>query len=238
MTILPAVTGPWSERIERRHTPKPAMRNGGYEDYRPCLRWEFDFYCAFCLCHESDLRVGASEGSKGSGIFSIEHFILKSQEPELANVYENCLYACRYCNRHRGRQPHLGGAGQRLLNLCDTVWSEHFVRDGDELKPRDGQTDTQYTHEVYKLDSPIKRRARKLRREKIVEYQKAVNDYPPIIKALRDKGFKDDDRNLIQAAAMLSETRRYALEDTRTHFSLVPRDAQMPCPCGLPLPPP
>ncbi len=65
MTILPDVTEPWNARIERRHTPRITRREGGYEDYRSCLRWEFDFHCAFCLCHEADLRREAEEGTKG-----------------------------------------------------------------------------------------------------------------------------------------------------------------------------
>src|SRR5215218_8751592 len=100
MTILPAVTEPWSERIDRRHSPRVAKREGGYEDYRCCLRWEFDFYCAFCLCHEADLRREADEGTKGTGNFSIEHFVTQECEPLFANVYSNCFYACRYCNRN------------------------------------------------------------------------------------------------------------------------------------------
>jgi hypothetical protein len=230
MKTLPVVTEPWGEKIERRHTPRSATREGGYEDYRSCLRWEFDFSCAFCLCHESDLRAGAAEGATGTGIFSIEHFILRKERPDLENDYRNCFHCCRYCNRDRGGQPHLDGV-RRLLNPCDTVWADCFVREGDELKPKDGDSDARYTHDTYRLDSAIKRRARRLRRERILEYDKVIRDYPDLIDGLRRKGVAQGDPNLIKAARELWEIQLKTIEDTRTYLVPVPQDAQYPCPC-------
>lgn len=228
MKILPAVTEPWSEKIERRHSPRPAKRPGGYDDYRSCLRWEFDFYCAFCLCHEADLRREVDEGTKGTGTFSIEHFVTKERDPLLANKYSNCFYACRYCNRDRGRKQH-DAAGQRLLNPCADLWAEYFVREGDFLKPRN--LDARYTHEAYRLDSPTKVRARMLRKKKILEYEKALYEFPDLIAELRRVGFEQGRPELIRAAAVLWEKRQDTIKETPEHFAVVPKDAESPCSC-------
>lgn len=231
MKILPAATEPWNEKIDRRHSPKAAKRLGGYEDYRCCLRWEFDFACAFCLCHEADLRRGADEGTRGTGTFSIEHFVTKEREPLLANEYSNCFYACRYCNRDRGRKPNRDAAGRRLLNPCADLWADYFVREGDSLKPRSNQPDAKYTHEVYKLDLPAKIRARTLRKKKILDYEKALYEIPGLIDELRRAGVDRGDSTLIRAAALLGEKRRDTIRDILEHLTVIPHDAEHPCSC-------
>jgi hypothetical protein len=230
MKTLPAVTEPWNEKVERLHTPKPATRKGGFEDYRPCLRWEFDFSCAFCMCHEADLRGRADKGTEGTGIFWIEHFIPKEQDPRLENIYSNCFYACRYCNRARGRKRNTDPTGRQLLNPCHAIWADYFVRDGDRLKPRNNDPNAHYTHEAYQLDLPRKVRARTLRRKKILDYEKAENDYPDLIAELHREGFRRGNPKLIQAAALLWEKRRDTMRDV-LEFLVVPEDATQPCSC-------
>ena len=91
LPILPAVTLPWREKFFRRHTPSPVQGGDGYREYRACLRWEFGFSCAFCLCHESDLMLA---GTEGWGLMQIEHFSPKSSDPDGRNDYSNCFYLC------------------------------------------------------------------------------------------------------------------------------------------------
>ena len=83
MKILPPVTHPWSEKIVRRHTPRSLKGAKGYQAYRPCLRWEFGFSCAFCLVHEVDL---APYPIAGSGLTQVEHFIPKSRDETRRNI--------------------------------------------------------------------------------------------------------------------------------------------------------
>ncbi len=63
MRTLPRQTQPPATPIERRHAPAP----GRYDSFRPCLRWDFGFTCAFCLLHEADL---AEHGTEGTGLMS------------------------------------------------------------------------------------------------------------------------------------------------------------------------
>src|SRR5437879_2619929 len=96
--MLPPQTHPPNEPIRRRHSP-PRL---AYEEYRSCLRWEFGFTCAFCLLHEADF---VEEGARGTGLMWIEHHVAQSADPALVDTYENCFYACRYCNGARRIAP-------------------------------------------------------------------------------------------------------------------------------------
>jgi hypothetical protein len=71
----------------RRHGPR------GYADYasfRPWLRDEFTFRCAYCLRREQWGLV--------RGTFAIDHFLPAAVRPDLATEYDNLVYACATCN--------------------------------------------------------------------------------------------------------------------------------------------
>ena len=75
----------------RRHGPR------GYADvesYRPWLRDEFAFRCAYCLFREQWGRVKAG--------FALDHFLPVSVFPGNQGVYGNLIYACVACNQSKG----------------------------------------------------------------------------------------------------------------------------------------
>lgn len=86
--LLPFSTSPWAAPLERRHHPPQPSGRFGYQRFRPCLRWEFGFSCAFCLLHEVDFDA---YGSERSGQMSIEHHVAADQDDSLINVYELLL---------------------------------------------------------------------------------------------------------------------------------------------------
>ena len=74
-------------RDHRRHGP------GGYasyESYRPWLRDEFTFRCAYCLKRETWGQI--------TGEFDIDHFQPQARFANLGAVYSNLVYSCRRCN--------------------------------------------------------------------------------------------------------------------------------------------
>lgn len=98
---------------ERRHGPK------GYRDYRsykPWLRDEFEFRCAYCLCRERWFP----DGDDG---FSVDHAMPRSQAPERSCEYDNLVYACCQCNS--AKQDALG-----VTNPCDDPYGHHL-----EIRP-------------------------------------------------------------------------------------------------------
>lgn len=65
-----------------------------YKKYKPALREEFAYACAYCQTREPELG--------GSQSFHIDHYMPKNQFPELVCSYENLVYACRNCNQYKG----------------------------------------------------------------------------------------------------------------------------------------
>lgn len=224
--MLPPQTHPPTEPIRRRHTP-PRLR---YRAYRACLRWEFGFTCSFCLLHEADL---VEEGARASGLTTIEHHIPKSADETLIDTYENCFYACRYCNRARGIAP-VAQAAQRLLDPCSVAWAEHFVVSGDELRPRPGDADAAYTHEAYGIDAPRKVAYREARRRRIDDAHKALREIPDAIDQLlnlAERVAKDDRPDVLRSAERL----RRALDGaaaTLARYRAIPVDHDVACRCG------
>ena len=71
---------------ERRHGPAYST----YESYRPWLRDEFDYRCAYCLHREMFVHAVSDH--------VIDHFLPKSIYPDLSAAYGNLVYSCRPCN--------------------------------------------------------------------------------------------------------------------------------------------
>jgi hypothetical protein len=74
-------------RDHRRHWPRGYTK---YDSYRPWLRDEFTFRCAYCLKRE--------QWGHETGEFDIDHFQPQRLRPDLSADYENLVYACRRCN--------------------------------------------------------------------------------------------------------------------------------------------
>jgi hypothetical protein len=227
MKILPPQTNPPSEKIDRRHSPKPAGGRYGYREYRPCLRWDFGFTCAFCLLHEADL---SEHGTEATGLTSVEHFVPVSHEGAI-NDYQNCFYACRFCNQARADAPVIDSRGRRLLNPCDNVWAQHFRLTDSCLTPVSDEAG--YTHEIYDLDDPRKIERRKFRRERLQEWRQLLSEGPAVLEGLMSRlltGPVENQIDILKAADLLRQAIGNALRDIR-RYAAVPGDADEACRC-------
>lgn len=65
-----------------------------YRKYKPKLREEFSFACAYCDTREAELG--------GTQSFHVDHYKPKNKFPNLSSKYENLIYACRNCNWYKG----------------------------------------------------------------------------------------------------------------------------------------
>ena len=88
----------------RRHGPRGY---GNYESYKPWLRDEFTFTCAYCLVREQWQRGGHRH-------FSVEHIAPQSTFPQRTTDYTNLLYSCVDCNSLRQDRPVLDLAPPHL----------------------------------------------------------------------------------------------------------------------------
>jgi len=75
----------------RKHAPSGYA---DYRSYRPWLRDEFMFRCAYCLQRETWVRR--------FGQFDIDHFQPQILRPDITVSYENLVYSCHGCNLVKG----------------------------------------------------------------------------------------------------------------------------------------
>lgn len=233
MKILPPQTLPSRTPTSRRHRPKPS---GRWTKYRPCLRWDFGFTCAFCLLHEADLYGG--QPGEGLGGTTVEHAIPRSVAPLRQNDYTNCLYACRYCNRSRSAHP-VRREGARLLDPTHDAWGEHFVAADDHLRPVEGDVDASYTHQAYEMDDARKVERRQTRREVVSDRLRLLARLESEISELlrlADVVRRHDVRkfgDVMEEIRRLRMDARRALEDLK-RYAAVPQDAPKTCRCSPP----
>jgi len=84
---LPAPFAYPSKPHIRRHGPQGYSR---YRQYRNWLRDEFAFRCIYCLRRETWLTTRRD--------YQIDHFLPKSEHPDVERDYDNLVYACSECN--------------------------------------------------------------------------------------------------------------------------------------------
>jgi 5-methylcytosine-specific restriction endonuclease McrA len=234
LKILPPQTRPPAKPTARRHRPRPA---GRWTDYRSCLRWDFGFTCALCLLHEADLYGG--QHGEGLGGTTVEHRVARSEDASRENEYENCLYACRFCNRSREARP-LARDGARLLDPTRDTWSRHFEASGDRLEPADRDADAAYTHRAYELDDSRKTERRRSRRELVTDrlllltdLEEEVAELLRLSDLLRTRDLSSFGRALDRLRSIRADTRR-ALGDLARYAAAVPADAPGSCRCPAP----
>lgn len=82
-----------SAPLTRRHGPYGYL---DYDSFRPWLRDDFGFRCAYCLRRE--------RWEPDLGVFEIDHLAPVSQSPELCVTYTNLIYRCTACNAAKREQ--------------------------------------------------------------------------------------------------------------------------------------
>ncbi len=102
-----------------------------YRKYKPFLRQDFDYKCAYCDSTEPEIG--------GKNRTHIDHYKPKEKFPKLATIYRNLFYACPECNQ--SKKDYWPTFRQRLakqiiLNPCDHEVSKHFDRSAARWKGR------------------------------------------------------------------------------------------------------
>ncbi len=226
---MPPRTLPPRTPTVRRHWPKPSDR---WVRFRPCLRWDFGFTCAFCLLHEADLYGG--QPGEGLGGTTVEHGIARSEDASRKNDYDNCLYACRFCNRSRSAKPaHRGDT--RLLDPTRDAWGDHFKATCDRLRVVAGDADGEYTHTAYALDDPRKVARRRARWDLVTDRLRLLgridNEITELLRLahvlrhnLRRFG------EILKEIKAIRDAARRALKDLE-RYAAIPKDAPRTCRC-------
>ena len=74
----------------------------------------------------------------GSEASDVEHFFPKAVFPDQAMAWENFLWSCTICNRHKGNRfpPHTEPGGQIINPVDEDVWDFFFIDEFGLLTPR------------------------------------------------------------------------------------------------------
>lgn len=97
-----------------------------YKAYRPILRRDFDYQCAYCRRHE--FFFGGGEAGE------IDHFRPRHLFPLLINSYSNLYWSCRKCNAFKsGTWPSASQLGRelRFLDPCADNQADHWRMNAD-----------------------------------------------------------------------------------------------------------
>lgn len=132
----------------------PEVRD--YTEYRPYLRRDFYYSCAYCTMSEAEATAIR---------FTIDHYESQKSSPHLRNVYDNLLYCCDECNTRKGTQA-LSEAvrrlGIRLFRPDRDARDEHLVT--TELRVEGKTAIGEYTVDAVALNRSSLRRLREIRR--------------------------------------------------------------------------
>lgn len=97
------------------------------ETNKKYLAIDFKHRCAYC----DDL----DNIYNGQASYAVEHFAPKSKFPQLRYVYDNLLYACRFCNTSKyddwpSDSPSINVVGEcGYIDPCTKEYYEHLDRD-------------------------------------------------------------------------------------------------------------
>jgi 5-methylcytosine-specific restriction endonuclease McrA len=99
-----------------------------YKEYKPYLRNDFFYACAYCTIAESE----------ATGIrFTIDHYEPQSARADLVNTYDNLMYCCDSCNTYKGdRSPpeDARAKGNRFFRPDVDLRADHFETEKYSLR--------------------------------------------------------------------------------------------------------
>lgn len=126
-----------------------------YTEYKPYLRRDFLFSCAYCSMSESEATARR---------FTIDHYEPVSARPDLETDYLNLMYVCDSCNSLKGDRtppPAARQAGIAFFRPDEHAFADHFERDNCRLKEKSGVGN--FTIEALDLNRDALQRLRDIR---------------------------------------------------------------------------
>ncbi len=165
-----------------------------YTEYRPYLREDFFWSCAYCTMSEAEAQAIR---------FTIDHYEPKSSRPDLEIEYTNLMYACDECNRRKGNltpSPAARANDFRFFRADQDVRRDHFEANGVRVEPKSNVGDFSIT--ALDLNRQMLRRLRELRQrltnceahvtEGIIALRNFhIDQLPPEIKGKASKAISD-----------------------------------------------
>lgn len=189
----------------KRQQPYP--RYSDYRKYKPHLRRDFSYCCAYCTIHENEWG--------GLRHFQVEHFRPKSRFPQLTADYENLLYACDVCNCYKGNDwpsdvPLVEGVG--YLDPCQHDYDEHFENEQTTGRTNGLTPPARYMVERLHLNRLHLIRVRQKRMREKELHQRFVQQTDELLAMIADSL---EDKSLPERVLMLLQAFQEYLEQDR-----------------------
>jgi hypothetical protein len=149
-----------------------------YTRYRPYLRKDFEYRCAYCEITETSVF--------GIIAFGIDHFRPKTRFPDLICSYENLYYCCNDCNRYKGRvwpSLELVAAGYFFPDPCECDMLSEHLRETEDCRLEAITNAGMFALEILRLNRAACLRfrgRRKLLQRRIIEYRKLTDALKPV----------------------------------------------------------
>lgn len=150
--------------------------NLDYGEYKPYLRKDFWYSCAYCTMNEAEAKAVR---------FTTDHYEPRQAREDLVNDYGNLMYSCDVCNERKGDRyppPEARKDGYRFFRPDQDIRSEHFERSDVYVKEKTNVG--YYTINALDLNRKALRRLRELRSrlsqtdQYIVEGITALRQFP------------------------------------------------------------
>jgi hypothetical protein len=188
-----------------------------YGEYKPYLRVDFWYSCAYCTLSEAEARAIR---------FTIDHYESRRAREDLLNDYSNLMYSCDECNMRKGdRSPPEAARrdGYRFFRPDQDIRSDHFER--NEIWLREKTNTGFFTINALDLNRKSLKRVRELRArlsecdQYIVEGITALRAFPidTLPKDVRAKAIKK-----IEEAMDVAEDLAAAIDSVLRDFAKSP----------------
>lgn len=179
------------KRVERRLIP-PKLKNIG--SYKPYLRIDFRWSCAYCTRHEAE--------NGGHYNFEIDHFRPMYIFPRIASTYFNLYYSCRKCNRVKSDtwpNIQLRRKGFRFVDPCLDEPTKHFeiwYNNGlqIEVKSKPGSYTVEHLMLRWRNDITELHKTRYIQKQRLNEVKSCIR---LLIHTLRSETLSIGDRELL-----------------------------------------
>lgn len=178
-------------------------------------------------------------------MMTVEHVCPQSTDGAQRDRYNNCVFACTFCNTIRNDAPLRGPEGQRLLDPTKDPWDRHFRLRLDvearslHLEPVPGDTDAIYTAKAYDLGDPQKgeMRYRRLRRidSLLSDLEALTRDLSGLETVARQRLPGQVSATAADKVGRTSVRLLETLEELMSRWRATPGDAPRTCRCTSPL---
>lgn len=155
----------------------PGSPRSDYHEYKPLLRKDFNYSCAYCDVHEGESR---------GFLFTIDHFRPQEKFENLKNEYSNLYWACSKCNRNKWHDwpsddPVKDGVG--YLDPCIFDYDKLFKVDDSTFEVKGTISAANYMVVRLKLNRPFLLMVRSERKRRSEE----LENYSILLKMLEEK---------------------------------------------------